>query len=198
MSSTPSAAAESAARVHILVIDDDPSIRSLLVGVLSRNYTVSVASDGQSGFQQAKIHPPDIAVIDIQMPGWDGLQTLTEFRKDPQLSGVATIILTADASRDTVLAAIQAGADDYVIKTAFSREDFERKIRRLLQRQAVSRKPAESNAAGVEETHHIIGPSTPESNPELPVAKSSPGGAPQASAAPSDLANLQEMLDAWE
>ena len=72
-------------RARILVIDDAPMIRNLLVTLLWKDYIVAVASGGAQGFDKALEHPPDIAVIDIQIPGWDGLKTLKAFREDAAL-----------------------------------------------------------------------------------------------------------------
>ena len=63
-------------RSRILVIDDDPMFRSLLVSLLRKDYLVSVAADGESGFAKAREHRPDLVIIDHQMPGWNGVKTL--------------------------------------------------------------------------------------------------------------------------
>jgi DNA-binding response OmpR family regulator len=118
-------------RRHILVVDDDPLFRSLMVGVLRRDFDVSVACDGADGFYRALESKPDVTVLDLQMPGWDGLKTLRAFRAHPALADVKVMVLTSDSSRETVLAAIHAGADDYTIKTAFSRDEFRVKLDRL-------------------------------------------------------------------
>lgn len=76
--------------------------------------------------------PPELAIIDIQMPVWDGLKTLRAFRSHPSLAMVKTMILSGDAARDTVLAAINEGANDYVIKSSFSKTEFLEKIVNLL------------------------------------------------------------------
>ncbi len=119
-------------RARILVIDDDPLFRSLIVSLLRKEYLVSVASEGSEGFYKALEHPPDAAVVDIQMPGWDGLKTLKAFRSHPALQNVKIMILTSDASKETVLAAIHGGANDYIIKTSFSKEEFYQKLSKLL------------------------------------------------------------------
>ena len=121
-----------AGRRHILIVDDDPLFRSLMVGVLRRDFDVSVACDGAEGFNRALERQPDVMVLDLQMPGWDGLKTLRTFRAHPALAGIRVMVLTSDSSRETVLAAIHAGADDYTIKTAFSRDEFRLKLDRLV------------------------------------------------------------------
>lgn len=118
-------------RRHILVVDDDPLFRSLMVGVLRRDFDVTVACDGADGFYRALDRRPDVMVLDLQMPGWDGLKTLRAVRSHPTLADIKVMVLTSDSSRETVLAAIHAGADDYTIKTAFSRDEFRQKLDRL-------------------------------------------------------------------
>ncbi len=118
---------------RILVIDDDPLFRNLMVSFLRREYFVSVASDGSQGFYKALEYPPDVAIVDVQMAVWDGLQTLKAFRSHPLLNKTKIIMLTSDASKETVIAAIQGGANDYIIKTSFSKSEFLDKVRKFAQ-----------------------------------------------------------------
>ncbi len=180
-------------RRQILVVDDDPLFRSLMVSVLRRDFNVTVAADGADGFYRALDQVPDAAVLDIQMPGWDGIKTLKAFRSHPALARVKVIVLTSDASRETVLAAIQAGADDYIIKTAFSRDDFRQKLDRLLPDLPPTEIPADAP----------ISPSFPSIpvrddlnvTPEL-VGAIAASGRLVGWAGSEDL--LQEAIDAWE
>ena len=178
---------------QILVVDDDPLFRSLMVSVLRHDFAVTVASDGADGFYKALDHVPDAAVLDIQMPGWDGIKTLKAFRSHPALAHVKVIVLTSDASRETVLAAIQAGADDYIIKTTFSRDDFRQKLDQLLLKQS----PSEMAHDAVPE---VSAPSLPqrddvEATLEL-VGTAAPSGKLVGWTGSEDL--LQEAIDAWE
>jgi len=171
-----------------MVIDDDPLFRNMLVTALKRDYNVSVASEGSEGYYKALEHPPDLVVLDIQMPGWDGLKTLRAFRSHSLLSRVLIVMLTSDASREAVLAAIEGGAHDYVIKTKFSREDFRGKLKRLLE-------PVEEIAPAA---------STPPAMPasSQPTFRSDAGEAPPGPSRvpldPAAVPGLQEVLDAWE
>ncbi len=119
-------------RYRVLVIDDDQMFRSLVQTILRKDFFVSVAAHGQEGFLKAKEHRPDVAIIDVQMPGWSGIDTLRAFHMDAQLSDIKTIMLTADASKETVLAAVHSGADDYVIKSCFNKKEFVYKIYRQI------------------------------------------------------------------
>ena len=117
---------------RVLIIDDDPLIRTLLVSALRKECYVAVAADGADGFAKALDLKPDVAVIDVNMPGWDGLKTLEAFRGNATLREIKIIMLTADASKQTVMAAVRAGANDYLIKTSFSKAEFYRKLNYLV------------------------------------------------------------------
>lgn len=202
-------------RARVLVIDDDPAYRNLLSAVLRKHYLVSVACDGNAGLQKAKGHPPDIAIVDVQMPVLDGLQTLAAIRKDTMLSGVRVIMLTGDASRETVLAAVHAGADDYLIKTAFSKDEVVRKIERLLQRNRSETKSLQAHgvtvdalaATGLPGPHHVSpvrslvttggsGLSTVSESGEILTAALPSDSVSDRPAA--DQTHLQEILDSWD
>ena len=180
-------------RRQILVVDDDPLFRSLMVSVLRHDFTVTVAADGADGFYRALDHVPDAAVLDIQMPGWDGIKTLKAFRSHPALAHVKVVVLTSDASRETVLAAIQAGADDYIIKTAFSRDDFRQKLDNLLQKPSPSEMDTklepETSASSLPQRDDI------KASSEF-VGAALPSGKLTGWAGSEDL--LQEAIDAWE
>ena len=104
----------------------------MLTGMLRRDYIVAVANDGQEGFTKATEHVPDLAVVDIQMPNWDGLKTLKAFRANPALQKVPVIILTVDSRKSTVLMAIQSGASDYMIKADLTLDRLLEKVTKVL------------------------------------------------------------------
>lgn len=170
-------------RDHVLVIDDDPLFRSLLVTILRRDFGVSVASEGSEGFYQALERIPTLAVIDIQMPGWDGLRTLQAFRSHPLLQALPIIIMTSDASRETVMAAIHGGADEYIVKTSFNRDSLLEKVRCLLARG--ERKSVAVSAA------------TAADRSQLPTGLRS-SGEDAVDALLAEESRLQEVLDGWE
>lgn len=175
-------------RPRILVIDDDPLFRSLIVSLLRRDYLVAVASDGAEGFYKALEHPPAVAIIDVQMPGWDGLKTLKAFRAHPVLREVRTMILTADASKGTVLAAIQGGAHDYIVKTSFSHDDFCRKLSHLL---ADAAPPAPDNEPGGLSSERRVGASRLLERVPLPAEV-------KADTRDTENERLQQIIDGWE
>jgi DNA-binding NarL/FixJ family response regulator len=198
--STPFATAETTVRprTRVLVIDDDPVFRCRLVAVLRRDYLVAVATEGADGYRKATENPPDLAVIDLHVPGWDGLQTLQAIRADEALARVRTVILTSDASRETVLAAIRAGADDFIIKTSFSREEFLQKVELLLPKSESVPARHTSNAgrrAVADSASPAVAPSTIGHNPPVRLATVGPTPIPPGANLSGD---LQDLIDTWE
>lgn len=101
--------------MRILVADDDPNITSLLRRGLSyEGYDVLTASSGEAALQAARDQPPALAILDVMMPGIDGLEVCRRLRSaSPELP---IIMLTArDSTNDQVLG-LETGADDYVVK----------------------------------------------------------------------------------
>ena len=124
---------------RILVIDDDPAITSLLKRGLSyEGFTVDIAGTGEAGLTLARERPPDLVVLDIMMPGINGLEVLRRLRvADDRLP---VLMLTAkDAPADQVQG-LEAGADDYVVKP-FSFEVLLARVRALLRRQQAEHPP---------------------------------------------------------
>ena len=187
------------ARPRIIVIDDDPLFRSLIVSQLRKSFLVSVAAEGAEGYYKSLEHPPDIAVVDIQMPGWDGLKTLKAFRAHPALCNIPIVILTGDAIKETVMSALSGGANDYIIKTTFSKEDLLQKLCRWLPTSMVAELAAAEAAPptesrGQDETV-IISRSQAEA---LPRPRTVPENKLPVPAGPVDSRQMQEMMDDWE
>jgi DNA-binding response OmpR family regulator len=178
-------------RARILVVDDDPLFRSLITSMLRKEYLVMVAADGSEGYYKALEHLPQVAIIDVQMPGWDGLRTVQAFRAHQALAKVPIMMLTSDASRQTVVAAIQCGANDYVIKTTLSRDELLKKLRRL-----INIGPVRVNSPGGE-TGDTAAPGTESGGPaEIPTVAHEEAGS--ASDVGSEAAALQALMDNWE
>ena len=116
---------------HILVIEDDPAIADLLRrGLIYEGYSVEVSVDGEAGLAAARDRPPDLVLLDLMLPGIDGLTVCRRLR----LAGdVPILILTAkDAVPDRV-AGLDAGADDYLVKP-FSFDELLARVRALFRR----------------------------------------------------------------
>ena len=121
---------------RVLVVDDDASIAAALRrALLYEGYAVTVAADGVAGLQRAQSDAPDLVILDIMLPGIDGLEVCRRIRADDD---VPVLMLTArDATADRVLG-LDSGADDYLVKP-FAYEELLARVRALLRR-----KPARS------------------------------------------------------
>jgi CheY-like chemotaxis protein len=119
-------------RPQVLVIDDDPLFRSVLVSLLRADFDVTVARDGCEGYYKAVESPPDVAIVDVRMPGWDGLRTLRALRRHHTLARCPVMMLTGDADPATADAALRAGANDYVLKSMLTRAELDRRLAALL------------------------------------------------------------------
>lgn len=119
-------------KTRILVIDDDSSVTAVLKRGLSyEGYIVDVAATGKEGLDRAREYPPNLVILDVMMPGLDGLEVCRRFRAaDPNLP---IILLTAkDGVSDQVMG-LETGADDYVVKP-FTFEVLLARLRALLRR----------------------------------------------------------------
>lgn len=104
----------------ILVIDDEPGILNLVTAYLRpEGYTVYTATDGPSGLKAARAYKPDLVVLDIMLPGMDGIELLTQLRRE---SNVYVILLTARTEEVDKIVGLSVGADDYVTKPFSPRE----------------------------------------------------------------------------
>ena len=124
---------------RILVIDDDPAVMKLLKrGLTYEGFAVETAGSGEAGLALAREQPPDLVILDIMMPGIDGLEVLRRLRAvDAQLP---VLFLTArDAPKDQV-EGLEKGADDYVVKP-FTFEVLLARVRALLRRQHAEQLP---------------------------------------------------------
>ncbi len=101
----------------ILCVDDEPSIRELLHRVLTDDgYQVITAGDGHQALAIAAEQRPDLILLDIMMPGLNGMDTCRQLRAQPATRNIRTIILTAYDQRDRLEESIAAGADDFLGK----------------------------------------------------------------------------------
>jgi two-component system, OmpR family, response regulator MprA len=117
---------------HILVVDDDPRIRSVVRrGLAYEGYRVTEAATGEEGLDKAREHLPELVVLDIMLPGIDGLEVTRRLRAAGD--EVVILMLTArDEVRDRVVG-LESGADDYLVKP-FSFEELLARVRALLRR----------------------------------------------------------------
>jgi DNA-binding response OmpR family regulator len=116
----------------VLLAEDDADIRFLVTFKLAQaGFLVRAFGDGLSAVADARQHPPDLAILDIMMPGMSGLEACRELRQDPATAHVPVILLTALAQEDDIAAGLAAGADDYIVKP-FSLRDFAIRVNAVL------------------------------------------------------------------
>src|SRR5512138_1950119 len=124
-------------RTRILVVDDEEIVRESLGGWLEKDgYTVAVAPDGPSALEKIKAERWSILVVDLKMPGMNGLEVLEAAKKlQPEL---AVVMMTAYATVDTAVAAMKAGAYDYLVKP-FDPEELSLMMQKIVAQQTLVR-----------------------------------------------------------
>lgn len=101
----------------ILLVDDDVDLAELVrTKLASEGHQVFITNSGQDAFELAKKVKPEIALLDIMLPGVTGYQICRRIRKDPELYPIAVLILTALGEEPEVLHGLEQGADDYIVK----------------------------------------------------------------------------------
>lgn len=127
----------------VLVIDDEPEMLRLLDYNLTRaGYAVLTARDGESGLAAARRHGPDLIILDVMMPGMDGLEVCKRLRQEPATASRPVLMLTAKAEEPDRVLGLELGADDYVAKPFGMRELLAR-VKALLRRAEGSPEGAE-------------------------------------------------------
>ncbi len=120
-------------KADILVVDDDSKITQLLKRALSlEGYTVRTASSGEGGLDEAQAQDPDLVILDVLMPGMDGIEVCRRLRSSPS-ADVPILLLTAKDDVGDRVRGLDGGADDYVVKP-FALEELLARIRALLRR----------------------------------------------------------------
>ena len=119
---------------RILVADDDVDIRELVEFKLSTlGHEIVAVSDGAAAIDACKERRPDLAVLDVMMPGMSGLDAIRAIRNDPAMAGIPVILLTARAQESDVETGFDSGADDYITKP-FSPRELASRVQALLAR----------------------------------------------------------------
>jgi two-component system phosphate regulon response regulator PhoB len=127
----------------ILIIDDEKDLLELVRYNLEKDaYDVICASDGQSGFEIAVKHRPDLIVLDLMMPGIDGLEVCRRLRAENRTVHTPLIMLTARATEADRIVGLEMGADDYVTKP-FSPRELVARVKAVLRRTAQQHEPPE-------------------------------------------------------
>jgi two-component system phosphate regulon response regulator PhoB len=126
----------------ILIVEDDPDIRELLRFNLEKaGYTLFLAEDGEKAIALTRKHSPEIILLDLMLPGVDGLEVCRTLKKDPELQHIPIIMVTAKGEELDRVVGLELGADDYVVKP-FSLREVGLRIRKILDRREKQAAPA--------------------------------------------------------
>ncbi len=131
---------------HILIVDDEPNVGDVMGIYLRREgFGVSIARDGKAALDEIQRQPPDLMILDIMLPGIDGLQIVQRLREVEE-SDVPILILSARTQESDRILGLEIGADDYVTKP-FSPREVVTRVKALLRRTKnttiAAEKPAE-------------------------------------------------------
>ena len=126
------------AKESILVVDDEEDVLELVLYNLGKNgYKVETATTGEEALAKAGAKLPNLIVLDLMLPGIDGLEVCKKLKSDPKTDSIPIVMLTAKGEEADIVAGLELGADDYVTKP-FSPKVLVARIRRILHR-AVAR-----------------------------------------------------------
>jgi two-component system alkaline phosphatase synthesis response regulator PhoP len=117
--------------VRVLVVDDEPNLAELVQGYLRQEgYAVETAGSGQQALDLIRAHEPDLVVLDVMLPGLDGIEVCRQLR---QFSGAYVLMLTARAEEIDKIVGLSVGADDYLTKP-FSPRELVARVKAMLRR----------------------------------------------------------------
>jgi two-component system phosphate regulon response regulator PhoB len=118
----------------VLVVEDEPDIRNLLVHHLTRDgFRCRTAATGAEALARVRTATPDLIVLDLMLPGFDGLEVCRRLRADPATAALPIIMLTAKADEVDRVVGLEMGADDYLAKP-FSPKELVARVRAVLRR----------------------------------------------------------------
>jgi DNA-binding response OmpR family regulator len=131
-------------RQRILIVEDDPTVSEVVTRYMEREgFEVEAVSDGRAALDRVKARPPDAMVLDLMLPGLDGLEVFRQLRS---FAPTPVIMLTARANEDDRVLGLELGADDYVSKP-FSPRELTARVKSVLRR--AERPVAASDASKV-------------------------------------------------
>ena len=150
---------------RILVVDDLPlNLEYLQEELQTLGYDVITAADGEEALRKVSSAGPDLVLLDLSMPGMDGLEVLRTLREDPDYRGLPIVLLTARKELDDRVKGLDAGADDYITKP-FQIDEVAARIKaqlriQELQREVLEREKTLARVEGIGQTlvtlaHHI-------------------------------------------
>ncbi len=119
----------------IIIVEDEPEVRSFLQDALSEKYIITMAENGLEGYEKIKEKVPDLVISDVLMPKMNGFELCQKIKNDASLCHVPVILLTALGDKDNEIKGVELGADDYISKP-FSLRLLQVKVEKLIENNA--------------------------------------------------------------
>jgi DNA-binding response OmpR family regulator len=143
-----------------LVVEDDPDIVELIAHYLrAEGFEVSATGDGRTALDRLRAEAFQVVVLDLQLPGMDGLSLCGEIRRDKRTRSLPVIMLTARGDEADRIVGLEVGADDYVVKP-FSPKELVARVRALLRRaerrEDEEEAPVRDGPLEIDETRHLV------------------------------------------
>jgi DNA-binding response OmpR family regulator len=130
--------------INVLVIEDEADIQDVVaVNLRAEGYKVVCEADGLAGLEAAKLHPPDIVLLDLLLPGMDGLDVCRQLRAYPATQQVPVIMVTCKGKETDKVLGLGIGADDYLVKP-FSIDELLARVKAVLRRYKMHNTTAQS------------------------------------------------------
>jgi DNA-binding response OmpR family regulator len=129
--------------MNILIVEDEPEIAQLIQQTLEREgFSCQTAGDGRKALDTFQIQQPDLIILDLMLPGLDGLEVCTRIRQKAQVKDPYILMLTARGEEIDRVIGLSTGADDYLVKP-FSPRELVARVRALLRRSLRQSKPSQ-------------------------------------------------------
>jgi two-component system, cell cycle response regulator DivK len=126
----------------VAVVEDNRDNRLLIRAIVEDRYRLVEYVTGHDALEGIRLAPPDLVLLDISLPGMDGVDVLRHLRADPALAGLPVIAMTAHAMRGDRERFLAAGFDEYVVKPIVDEQRFLATVARWIARSAVGAAPA--------------------------------------------------------
>jgi DNA-binding response OmpR family regulator len=118
----------------ILLVEDDKFLRELMSKkLLSLDFEVSTASDGEEGLEKIKAEKPEVVLLDLILPGINGFEVLEKAKKDPETANIPVIILSNLGQSEDIERGLKLGAKDFLVKAHFTPQEIVNKLKSILE-----------------------------------------------------------------
>ena len=121
-------------RETVFVIEDEPDILEVIEYNLAREgFDVKTAADGEAGLHAVRRQPPDLVLLDLMLPGLDGIEICRRLKAEPETRGIPVVMVTAKGEESEIVLGLGIGADDYITKP-FSPKELVARVKAVLRR----------------------------------------------------------------